>query len=146
MAGDLPRPAPGRQYAALPLAEIDGRLRVLLVTSRETRRWVLPKGWAEDGLLPPALAAKEAFEEAGALGEVLPEEIGAYRYGKRLKTGDVLPCEVRVFRMHVERLASEWPEARERERRWFSLDEAADRVQEEDLVRLLRRLAPRRGG
>jgi len=61
---------PGRQFAALPVTERDGETLVLLVTSRDTGRWVLPKGWAERGLTGSELAAKEAFEEAGVVGEV----------------------------------------------------------------------------
>jgi 8-oxo-dGTP pyrophosphatase MutT (NUDIX family) len=129
----------GRQCAALAFADRDGEIRVLLVTSRETRRWVLPKGWAEDGLAPAELAAKEAFEEAGALGEVAPEPIGTYRYRKRLAAGAGVACEVGVFPMRVERLLEEWPEAAERERRWFDLPEAAARVEEPGLADLLRR-------
>jgi len=130
----------GQQFAALPFAEIEGEVRVLLVTSRETRRWVLPKGWAEEGLTPAELAAKEAFEEAGALGSVVSEAIGAYRYSKRLKTGQELWCEVGVYPLHVEQLLGEWPEAHQRERRWFSPAQAAEQVQEEDLAALLRQL------
>src|SRR3954447_19097569 len=74
------RKAPGQQYAALPCVEIEGETRVMLVTSRETGRWVLPKGWAEKGLSGPELAGKEAFEEAGVLGEVGTEPVGSYTY------------------------------------------------------------------
>ncbi|MDJ0389126.1 NUDIX hydrolase [Roseomonas sp. E05] len=135
---DKPLRSGGQQFAALPVAEIEGEVRVLLVTSRETRRWVLPKGWAEEGLTPAELAAKEAFEEAGALGRVATQAIGSYRYSKRLKTGQELCCEVGVFPLHVERLLREWPEAHQRERRWFSPVQAAEQVQEEDLAALLR--------
>jgi len=130
----------GQQFAALPLSEIEGELRVLLVTSRETRRWVLPKGWAEEGLSPAELAAKEAFEEAGALGRITPRAIGAYHYRKRLKTGQELYCEVGVFPLRVERLLDDWPEAHQRERRWFALLQAAGQVQEKELAELLRGL------
>ena len=80
---------PGRrQYAALPLAAgQDGRPLVMLVTSRETRRWVIPKGNPEEGLAPHALAAKEAYEEAGLVGVVGSEPVGAFRYAKRLGGG-----------------------------------------------------------
>ena len=134
------RPRRGLQFAALPVAEVGGETRVLLVTSRETRRWVVPKGWAEEGLAPAELAAKEAFEEAGALGTVSPEPIGSYRYRKRLKAGRRVACEVGVFPMRVERLLEDWPEAAERERRWFSAREAAERVDEAGLADMLRRL------
>jgi 8-oxo-dGTP pyrophosphatase MutT (NUDIX family) len=140
---ESPRKAssPGRQYAALPFAEREGQTMVLLVTSRETRRWVLPKGWAEKRLAPHELAAKEAFEEAGILGQVMPEAIGSYAYLKRVEHGRTVTCKVEVFPLKVERLLEDWPEKSERERRWFAMAEAAMAVEEGDLVTLLLRLA-----
>lgn len=132
---------PGRQCAALPFAWDEGELRVLLVTSRETRRWVLPKGWMEKRLAPHALAAKEALEEAGVLGQVERRPIGRYDYGKRGPRDRVTPCSVRVFPLRVERLLDDWPERRQRQRRWFSPAEAAMAVEEGGLVALLLRLA-----
>jgi 8-oxo-dGTP pyrophosphatase MutT (NUDIX family) len=132
---------PGRQCAALPFVWDGGELRVLLVTSRETRRWVLPKGWMEKRLSPHALAAKEALEEAGVLGEVERRPVGRYDYLKRGPRDRVTPCSVRVFPLRVERLLDDWPERRQRQRRWFSPAEAAAAVEEGGLVALLLRLA-----
>ena len=131
----------GRQCAALPFAWNGGELRVLLVTSRETRRWVLPKGWMEKRLSPHALAAKEAFEEAGVLGDVARRPIGRYDYLKRGPRDRLTACSVRVFPLRVERLLDKWPERRQRQRRWFSPAEAALAVEEAGLVTLLLRLA-----
>ncbi len=131
----------GRQCAALPFSWDEGELRVLLVTSRETRRWVLPKGWKEKRLAPHALAAKEALEEAGVLGEVERRPIGRYDYLKRGPRDRVTPCSVRVFPLRVVRLLDDWPERRQRQRRWFSPAEAAMAVEEGGLVTLLLRLA-----
>lgn len=131
----------GRQCAALPFRRRDGELQVLLVTSRETRRWVLPKGWMEKRLAPHALAAKEAFEEAGVVGEVERRTIGRYDYLKRGPRDRVTPCSVRVFPLRVERLLDDWPERRQRQRRWFSPAEAAMAVEEGGLVTLLLELA-----
>ena len=132
----------GQQYAALPITEVEGRIRVLLVTSRETRRWVIPKGWAEESLAPSALAAKEAFEEAGAIGEVSLKPIGTFSYSKRLKDGSRLICQVGVFQMMVVHLLEDWPERRERERKWFMPADAAKLVAEAGLADLLRTLVP----
>ena len=89
-----------QQFAALPFRDEDG-LQVMLVTSRETRRWVLPKGWPIKGLKPHSVAAREALEEAGLTGRMSKEPIGSYRYRKRLRNGAALTCEVDVFPMAV---------------------------------------------
>ena len=130
----------GRQCAALPLQERDGETHVLLVTSRETRRWVLPKGWTEKRG-GAKQAKQEAFEEAGIIGRVATKPIGAYAYPKRLDGGDTVTCDVEVYPLAVDRLLDEWPEMDQRERRWFTLPEAAMVVEEGGLVTLMLRLA-----
>ena len=135
-----------RQYAALPLATgEDGRRLVMLVTSRETRRWVIPKGNPEKGLAPHALAAKEAYEEAGLVGVVGPEPVGAFRYAKRLGGRKVVPVQVEVFPLAVERELADWPERGQRERRWFAPGEAALLVEEGGLAEILLALAAAEG-
>ncbi|WP_149535929.1 NUDIX hydrolase [Siccirubricoccus phaeus] len=131
----------GRQCAALPLRELDGAVQVLLVTSRDTGRWVLPKGWTEARNLAAEQAAVEAFEEAGIRGIVAPTPIGSYEYEKRIGNGRSLPCRVEVFPMRVAELLEDWPERAERERRWFNLAEAAQAVEEGGLGRLMLQLA-----
>lgn len=98
---------PARQVAALvwrPALEVPD---VLLVTSRATRRWVVPKGWPIDGLSPAAAAAQEAFEEAGAVVGQGHEQLGSYEYGKVLKDGSLLACVVDVFALPALRLLDE---------------------------------------
>ena len=136
---------PRQQFAALPIAMREGEVVVMLVTSRETQRWVLPKGWAEPDLAPHELAAKEAFEEAGLVGAVSPEPIGRYSYDKRLSGGRCVPCEVGVFTMQVERQLDSWPEQQQRRTGWFTLAQAAMAVDEGDLVTLLLQLAAPEG-
>jgi len=131
----------GKQFAALPFAEQNGETLVMLVTSRETCRWVLSKGWAEKDLSGPELAAKEAFEEAGLVGKVATKSVGSYTYPKRLRGGGLLECKVKVFAMHVEHLMEDWPERHQRERKWFTLAQAAMAVEEGDLIALLLQLA-----
>lgn len=131
----------GRQCAALPFRDCDGEFQVLLVTSRETRRWVLPKGWTEKRGRGAQQAAQEAFEEAGIRGRIETTPIGAYAYPKRLDCGATVTCDVEVFALEVERLLDDWPEKGQRERRWFSLAEAAMAVEEGGLVTLMLRLA-----
>ena len=138
--------APGRarmQSAALPVLGAGAALRVVLVTSRETKRWVVPKGWIEPQEAPHRSAAREAFEEAGLQGEAEVEPFGAYAYPKRLSHGGAVTTEVLVFRFRVVRLLHDWPERKERERRLFTPHAAAALVAEPGLAALLRSLAPR---
>lgn len=131
-----------RQCAALPLSRDGAEVRVMLVTSRETRRWVIPKGWIEKRHSAAAQAAQEAFEEAGIRGRIGKAPIGRYDYPKRLANGASVTCEVEVYPLEVEQLLERWPEMAERERRWFTLAEAAALVQEGGLGSLMLGLAP----
>ena len=136
-----------RQVAALPMRRDErGRLRVLLVTSRDTGRWVMPKGWPMDGRDPWEAAAVEALEEAGAEGSIDASAVGTYAYGKRVSDEKTLPCEVTVYPMRVKRLRKRWKEAGERKRRWFGPVAAAKRVAEPELRDLLLGLAGGKGG
>ncbi len=131
-----------RQVAALPLSHDEaGRVQVLLVTSRDTGRWVLPKGWPMKGKKPHRAAEQEAYEEAGLIGRVRKVPVGSYCYEKRLATGSAVPCEVTVFPLEVAQHRKRWPEMKERQRRWFSPDEAAGVVAEEGLRHILRNVA-----
>ena len=130
------------QIAAMPVHwDNKGRLRELMVTSRERGRWIMPKGWLMDGKKPWEAAKIEALEEAGAIGFVSDREIGVYHYDKRLGGGQVSPCRVTVYPMVVDKLKRRWKERNERKRHWFSLVKAARLVDEPELADLLRRLA-----
>jgi hypothetical protein len=111
---------------------------VLLVTSRQTRRWVLPKGNPVTGLSLHESAAHEALEEAGVRGAACPTPIGRYRYRKRRRTGAAVMVDVDVFPIAVTDELPEWEEDDERERRWFPLDAAAEAVDEPDLKEVIR--------
>lgn len=129
-----------RQIAAIPIRrDEDGDLEVLLVTSRETRRWVVPKGWPIEGKSNPEAAAVEAWEEAGVLGRIGKQPIGTYAYDKR-RPKTVVPVDVEVFILNVDEVLDEWPEAGERKRRWCTPEEAAELVHEDELKLLLSRL------
>jgi 8-oxo-dGTP pyrophosphatase MutT (NUDIX family) len=130
------------QYGVMACREAEGGGRqVLLITSRETKRWVIPRGNPIAGLSPAEAAAQEAWEEAGIKGETGTEAIGAYRYDKRRLDGSFVPAQVQVFAMRVAEEADKWPEAKERERRWFTPAEAAEAVDEPDLKALLGKIA-----
>lgn len=131
-----------QQIAALPfLWDNKDRLRVLMVTSRQTRRWIMPKGWLMDGKKPWHAAKIEALEEAGAVGFVSDRALGFYHYQKRLEDQSQLPCRVTVYPMMVDKLKRRWKERQERTRRWFSLRKAAKLVDEPELTALLEQLA-----
>ena len=131
-----------KQIAALPVHwDKKGKLRVLMVTSRDTGRWVMPKGWLMDGKKPWDAAKIEALEEAGALGYVSDEKIGQYHYTKRLGGSRKVVCRVAVYPMIVDRLKRRWKERAERKRHWFSPKKAAKLVNEPELTELLLELA-----
>lgn len=130
-----------KQIAALPIIwSKKGKLKVLLITSRETKRWVMPKGWPMDGKKPWRAAEIEALEEAGVLGTMLRVPIGTYEYNKKLDSGKKIKCVVTLYPMQVERTLNRWPERKERTRKWFSPKGASKRVREPQLVALLQRL------
>jgi predicted phosphate transport protein (TIGR00153 family) len=127
-----------RQVAALPYrTQDDGTLRLLMVTSRDTRRWIIPKGNPIRGLPPHLAAAQEALEEAGVSGIPCPSPLGSYQYWKRRKDGRFKDAQVEVFPLAVLLEDEEWPESHERERRWFSPNEAAAVVEEVELATLI---------
>lgn len=120
---------------------LNGAVEVLLVTSRDTKRWVLPKGNIESGLSAAAAAALEAEEEAGIRGRIATMPIGAYRYLKTRCGGSTM-IEVDVFPIAVIDELPDWKERAERERRWFSLADAAEAVDEPELKALIRNFRP----
>jgi hypothetical protein len=113
-------------------------VQVLLVTSRESGRWVIPKGNFGNNVSPHSAAAQEAEEEAGVRGSVCPTPLGTYRYRKRKGSGAALMADVEVFPLAVSEELSDWKEKKQRQRRWFSLGEAANAVDEPDLRDLIR--------
>jgi 8-oxo-dGTP pyrophosphatase MutT (NUDIX family) len=132
------------QFAALPYRLSNGRVEVMLITSRDTRRWLIPKGWPMAGRTSPEAAAQEALEEAGVTGRIEVEPLGSYDYLKRLKDSVIAPCRVEVFALEVEVELDAWPEQQQRERRWTDWRTAADAVHEPDLSGLIRRFGRER--
>lgn len=126
------------QFAAMPFRIVSGAVEVLLITSRETHRWIIPKGWPMRGLPPREVAAREAFEEAGLVGTIVGKHaIGSYHYIKRLPDGQQARCHVKVFLLSVDHQADDWQEKAEREWRWLSPEKAAGLVEESGLAELL---------
>jgi phosphohistidine phosphatase len=123
-----------RQSAVIPFRRGPSGLEILLINTRKGRRWIVPKGIVEPDLSEAESAAREAYEEAGVNGRVLPGPIGSYEYGKWGGT-----CRVAVYAMEVEQELDDWPEDF-RQRQWLGPAEAADRVSEAELERLISQL------
>lgn len=131
--------APLRQVAALPMRTTDGRLEVCLVTTRETGRWTLPKGWPMKNRKDFNAARIEAEEEAGLRGTPEKTAIGVFHYWKRQETRFDL-IEVSVYPLAVTGTLATFKEIKERTVRWMAPLEAAALVDEPDLATLLRTL------
>src|SRR5690606_8446031 len=122
---------------ALPFRVTDQGVEIMLVTSRDSGRWVLPKGWPEGDEALWSAAEREAAEEAGISGSIARSEAGHFYYDKELPSGMEWRCQVHVFPLEVETIADRWPEKKKRKRGWFSPQEAARRVSEPDLAELI---------
>lgn len=132
------------QFGALCYRVVRNKTQVLLITSRRTRRWVIPKGWPMQGTTPGASALEEAWEEAGVRGKVNGPCLGLYSYEKRLPGAETLPCAVLVYPVKVTTLADRFPEAAQRERKWMSPKKAAQKLQEPELAHMVRRFEAKR--
>jgi 8-oxo-dGTP pyrophosphatase MutT (NUDIX family) len=134
------------QFGALPYRfDAEAGIEVLLVTSRETGRWIIPKGWPIKGFKPAKTAAREAYEEAGVRGRVSGRPLGSYVYEKRVEDRVLsFPCEVQVFPLLVKAQLKKWPEFRQRKVRWFPVFEAAAVIDDDELRRLILRLKKHR--
>jgi len=134
---------PRRQVAALAVRSDEaGRIRVLLMTSRQTKRPVAPKGWPMKNLPDHRAAEIEARQEAGVVGRVHRKPIGEYEYWKRLSDHFEL-CRVKVFLLEVERQLADWKERGQRQIAWFDPDEAADLVDDPGMSAIIRDLPER---
>ncbi len=140
-SGAVKKPEPKKtQYGALPWRYSGGGREVLLISSRDTGRWVIPKGWPIRGLTPAETAAREAYEEAGLGGQISKKPLGAFEYGKRLNDGKVETCKVEVFALEQMIQHPSWPEQGQRKLQWFPVDDAAEAVQEPELKKIIRKL------
>jgi 8-oxo-dGTP pyrophosphatase MutT (NUDIX family) len=128
------------QYGALPYRFTRaGSLELLLVTTKQSKRWIIPKGRPIKGLKPAKAAAREAYEEAGVRGAVAEKSIGAFRFQKTLDGAPNVLCEVRVYPLNVKQQLRFWPEALQRTPRWFDAAEALSAVNDAGLQNLMSR-------
>jgi 8-oxo-dGTP pyrophosphatase MutT (NUDIX family) len=125
------RPAePKVQVGAIPFRRrADGAIEIMLVTTRETQRWIVPKGWPIRGLKGHETAAREAMEEAGLIGEIGRKPVGRYTYWKR-KPDHFILCKVRLYLLEVKQQLPVWPEQDQRRCLWFTQADAADLIDE----------------
>ncbi|KAA1183807.1 NUDIX hydrolase [Rhizobium tropici] len=145
LAGEADKLFAGRsieQYGAICYRRSQGQegIEILLITSRDSGRWVIPKGWAMDRKLPHQVAEREAWEEAGVKGKARKKRFGYYTYLKVLATGETVPSVVQVHLLEVAELVDRFPERGQRQLQWFSPHEAAALVREPELKSLLRRV------
>jgi ADP-ribose pyrophosphatase YjhB (NUDIX family) len=125
------------QYGALPYRISAHTVEVMLITSRETKRWVIPKGWPMMGKKPHKVAEIEAFQEAGIKGVIRNKPVGVYPYSKIMPDGESRLCFVAVFPLRVTLEKVTWRETAERHRQWFPQDDAADLVDEGALAQII---------
>ncbi len=116
--------------------------KILLITSRDTGRWVIPKGWPMRKRTDAEAAAREAYEEAGVKGAIVERGLGLFSYEKGLGQGRRMTCVVRVFALEVREMLRTYPETGQRRMKWFSRDKAARRVAEPELAALIRGFEP----
>ena len=125
------------QYGAIPYRRAKDGIEIMLITSRSTRRWIVPKGWPLARKPSRDVARLEALEEAGLEGTMGKRRFGSFHYHKRLKDGSIVLCRVDVFAFEVGRQLDDWLERRERKRRWFDAKRAIKLVRERELKALI---------
>ena len=133
------------QYGVLPYRfSQDAALEILLVTTRGTRRWIVPKGWPIKGLSPVKSAAREAFEEAGVTGRIGAKPIGVFAYDKLLdEAGGTTACEVKLYPLLVKRQSHVWPESHQRTTQWVEPSKAIAMIKEAGLKKIVATFAKR---
>jgi 8-oxo-dGTP pyrophosphatase MutT (NUDIX family) len=136
-----PEVACAAQYGALCWRLHRGKVEVLLITSRDTGRWVIPKGWPMKGMTPSQAAAREAWEEAGVQGGAEAVQMGSFTYDKIMAPKPPVACAVEVFPLRVKEMKSRFPERKQRRRKWFAAEKAARKVAEAGLRTLILSLA-----
>jgi 8-oxo-dGTP pyrophosphatase MutT (NUDIX family) len=132
------------QFAALCYRMVKDKTQILLVTSRGSGRWIVPKGWPMDGVTPARAAMTEAWEEAGVEGQAIDICLGMFSYAKVLGPETLLPCVAMVYPVRVRELDADYPEAGLRQRKWFSQKKAAKAVQEPELAQIIKSFDPRK--
>lgn len=129
------------QFAALCYRIKDDKVQFCIVTSRRSKRWIVPKGWPMHGETPMEAAATEAYEEAGVRGKISPRPIGVFSYYK-VRSENELPCMAVVYPLKVKKVLKRWPEDKERERKWVSRKKAVAMVDDPELSAIIQNFQP----
>ena len=130
------------QFAALCYRVVKDKTQVLLITSRGTGRWIIPRGWPMDNKTPSEAALTEAWEEAGVKGKAYQVALGLYSYTRDIGTEEQVPCVAMVYPVEVNSVEDDYPEAGQRKRKWLSPRKAAKRVAEPELANILKGFDP----
>lgn len=130
------------QFAALCYRVKEGKVEICLVTTRRTGRWILPRGWPMHKQTPAEAAAAEAWEEAGVTGKPIDRCLGVYSYVKPLPEA-AAPVLVMVYPVRITKVHARWPERKQRRRKWLSPKQAAKRLAEPELRRIVAAFDPR---
>ena len=129
------------QAGVIAYRVLDGKVQVLLMTSRDTGRWIIPKGNINGRSTPSKAAEKEAYEEAGVRGTITSSiPLGIYTYSKKLESGEARAAAVEVYLLRIKEQLKKWPEKGERKLSWLTIEKAVGLVEEPGVVPLLRRL------
>ena len=129
------------QIGALCFRLTDNRLKILLITSRRSKRWIIPKGWKIDKMSSRKSVALEAWEESGVQGKVLERPAGTYYYRKRSNGDHFLTCAVKVYALRVEATKKKFPERGQRKLKWVDSVKAVDIVSEPELKALIKKFS-----
>ncbi|MBO0344658.1 NUDIX hydrolase [Roseibium sp. CAU 1637] len=130
------------QIGALCYRWMDDELQVLLLTTRDTRRWILPKGWPMMKKKGHRTALIEAFEEAGVIGRVTDKQpFDSFQSHKGFGGGLKVDTSVLVYVIEAVEMTENFPEAGEREIRWLSVGEALDLIEEDAAKPILSRFS-----
>ena len=132
------------QFAALCFRMVDDKLKILMITSRGSGRWIIPRGWPMDNKTPSQAALTEAWEEAGVRGKGYDVSLGLYSYTREIGEDGPVPCVAMVYPVKVKTLAQDYPEKGQRKRKWLSPGKAAERVNEPELARIIKGFDPRK--
>lgn len=132
-----------KQYGAICFRRTGENIEILIITSRDSGRWIMPKGWPIKGKKPYETALIEAFEEAGVNGKVRKAPVGSYTYLKDIEDGGLVPCVVEMFQVEVKEIRVKFKERGQRSQLWVTPDEAARCVREIELKSLLVNFKPK---